>query len=332
MEMQVFISYAREDYSYAKRLFDSLRRRQGIVPWLDKKNILPGMDWESEVTQALQDSRFFIPLLSNNSVNKTGFVQKEIKEGLRRLALFPMGAIFVIPARLDESEPKDHELQRLNWVDLFPDWNAGIRQIVAAIVHERTNAIQRPVDSLLTISESIRQDSTSSWPRISRAEVLNHIKAKRSLAGTNLMGADFRNFDFSGCDLRGANLVDADLAGAILSGSRLAGANCERAKLISVKIDCADLWGVNLWHARLDGAIGWYKIASLEHTNFYETSGIVEKIRPLIHRFKTTSLPDYGSFFDYFRSKLGMTPKEIKTTFIWVNHEYFRSLLEQVEK
>lgn len=332
METQVFISYAHEDYLFAKELFNDLKERRGIIPWLDKENLLPGMDWEHEVMQALKESRFFIPLISNNSVNKTGFVQREIKESLKRLASFPAGAIFIIPARLDESEPKDQELLKLHWMDMFPDWHAGVRQIVATIDHERSKTIQRPIESLLAISASIGRETPPLWNRMSRTMVMDQIKSRKSLSGANLMEANLCNVDFSDCDLRGANLVAADLTGAILSRSQLAGANCERSQLIAAKIDHANLWGVNLWHAQVLGIEGWNEIDSLEQANFYKVSGVSEDLQSMIRRFKINYLPDYGSFFDYFRSDMGMSPKEIKSTFIWVNHEYFRSLLESVEE
>jgi hypothetical protein len=329
MEMRVFISYAREDYQHAKRLFDSLMKQSGIIPWLDKENILPGMDWEHEVMQAIQDSRFFIPLLSEKSVSKTGVVQREMKEGLKRLSLFPPSSIFLIPARLDNSKPSIQELKRLNWVDMFPDWDSGVRKIIAAINHEIIATTQRPIDSLRAISAFIGREKPPSWNRMSRTMVIDYLRDKKNLRGINLMEENLGGLDFSNCDLRGANLVATDLSGSNLSGTLMSGANCERAVLIETNIKNSDMWGVNFWRATLFNSKGWNEIKSLEHANFYETSGITEKAS-IIKKFKTTKLWDYGSFFDYFRTDLGMTTIEIERTFLWVNHEYFRSVLEHV--
>ena len=41
----VFISYAREDFPAAKRIYDELRRA-GVEPWLDKESLLPGQKWK----------------------------------------------------------------------------------------------------------------------------------------------------------------------------------------------------------------------------------------------------------------------------------------------
>jgi hypothetical protein len=76
--MKVFISYAREDYTSAKKLFDYLKRIDGIEPWLDKESLLPGMDWKYGIMVALRESRFVILLLSPCLIHKSGYVQHEM--------------------------------------------------------------------------------------------------------------------------------------------------------------------------------------------------------------------------------------------------------------
>ncbi len=39
----VFISYAREDFTHAERLYNELKKA-GFEPWLDKHNLIPGQD------------------------------------------------------------------------------------------------------------------------------------------------------------------------------------------------------------------------------------------------------------------------------------------------
>jgi|CXWL01.1.fsa_nt_gi hypothetical protein len=134
--MQIFISYAKEDTSEAKKLFQSLRKFREISPWLDSENLLPGMDWEEEISNAIEKSRFVILVLSSNSVTKTGFLQKEVKKAIDRLLYFPPGKIFIIPIRIDICEPKYAELRKIHYVDMFPDWDIGIKKIVASILSE----------------------------------------------------------------------------------------------------------------------------------------------------------------------------------------------------
>lgn len=131
-EKQVFISYAREDASYAKKLYDDLVAC-GLTPWLDTVSLLLGLDWKTEVRKAIRESRFFIALLSSHSVTKTGYVQKELVEALEMLDEFPSGTIFLVPARLDNSIPSHEKLKGLQWVDMFPSWSQGFDTIKRAL-------------------------------------------------------------------------------------------------------------------------------------------------------------------------------------------------------
>ena len=65
----VFISYAREDLKHAERLYNELKKAE-FKPWLDKHNLVAGQDWKEEIMDAIENSRFFIPLFSSNSVQK----------------------------------------------------------------------------------------------------------------------------------------------------------------------------------------------------------------------------------------------------------------------
>ncbi|MCP4107087.1 MAG: toll/interleukin-1 receptor domain-containing protein [Desulfobacteraceae bacterium] len=130
--IKIFISYANEDYEIAKRLYDDLKA-SGIMPWLDKENILPGQNWKDEINKAIKNSSHFLMLLSSNSVSKRGYVQKEKMIALELLDEIPIGNIYVIPVRLDGSKPVDEKLQNLQWVDLFPSYNTGLKQIIRAL-------------------------------------------------------------------------------------------------------------------------------------------------------------------------------------------------------
>lgn len=125
----VFISYAREDAAKAERLYMDLRKAD-INAWLDTKSLLPGQNWEKEISKAIKNSAYFLALISERSVNKRGVVQKELKKALNVLQEVPSHQIFLIPVRLDTTTPEDEELQNLNWVDLYPSYQKGINRIL----------------------------------------------------------------------------------------------------------------------------------------------------------------------------------------------------------
>ncbi len=91
-----------------------------LRPWLDEENLLPGQDWHEEVRKAIEDSLVILVCLSNKSVSKTGYVQKEIKYALDVADEYPMGEIFLIPVRL-ETCMIPRQLDMYQWVDLFDE-------------------------------------------------------------------------------------------------------------------------------------------------------------------------------------------------------------------
>lgn len=127
-----FISYAREDRDAALRLHADLTRL-GATPWIDVRNLQPGQDWELAIKRALRDCTHVIALISGSSVTKRGFVQKELRQAIEILEEFPPETVFLIPARLDDSHPAHEKLNRLHWVDLFPDFADGVRQIAKGL-------------------------------------------------------------------------------------------------------------------------------------------------------------------------------------------------------
>lgn len=130
--VQVFISYAHEDVDNARRLYRDLRNA-GLNPWLDEESLSPGQRWEPEIKEAIKNSRYFIPLLSRNSVMKRGFVQREIKDALDIVDEVRKSDIFIVPVRLDKIEITDRKLRHIHFVDLFPDWNHGVDNILRTI-------------------------------------------------------------------------------------------------------------------------------------------------------------------------------------------------------
>jgi hypothetical protein len=68
-------------------------------------------------------------LVSHASVQKTGFVQKEMRQALELLEYRPPGDVFVIPVRLDHAEPRHERLRQLHWIDLFRNYAVGMRSL-----------------------------------------------------------------------------------------------------------------------------------------------------------------------------------------------------------
>ena len=50
-----------------------------IDPWLDEEKLYPGQDWDLEIEKAVEAADAVIVFLSNNSVTKEGYVQRELR-------------------------------------------------------------------------------------------------------------------------------------------------------------------------------------------------------------------------------------------------------------
>jgi hypothetical protein len=122
-EMQVFLCYASEDRDKAVNLYNLLSKH-GIKTWIDKKDILPGQDWEVEIQKTIRNSHAVVVCLSSKSTTKEGFVQKEIRTAMDIANEKPEGTIFIIPARFEDCKvPKS--LNKFQWVDLYLDDGVG---------------------------------------------------------------------------------------------------------------------------------------------------------------------------------------------------------------
>lgn len=134
-ELRVFLCHSSGDQHIAHDLYCRLSA-DGIDPWLDVENLLPGQDWELEISRSVKKSDVIIVCLSDGSINKRGFVQKEIRYALDVADEQPEGTIFLIPLKLEECEVPDR-LRGKQWVDYFqPDGYARLLKALAARARE----------------------------------------------------------------------------------------------------------------------------------------------------------------------------------------------------
>ncbi len=115
--LKIFLCHSSGDKPEVKKLYDLLAQC-GADPWLDVEKLLPGQDWNLEINKALDDSDVIMLCLSKASVDKEGYVQKEIRIALDRALEMPEGRIFLIPARLEECE-LPYKIRSYQWVDLY---------------------------------------------------------------------------------------------------------------------------------------------------------------------------------------------------------------------
>lgn len=114
--LKVFLCHADVDSKTVRALYDRLTK-DGVDAWLDKENILPGQAWDYEIRKAVREADAILVCLSKQ-FNQAGYRQKEVRLALDTAMEKPEGAIFIIPARLEECETLE-SLRLWNWVNLF---------------------------------------------------------------------------------------------------------------------------------------------------------------------------------------------------------------------
>lgn len=115
--LRVFLCHSSADKPAVHELYKRLKA-DGFAPWLDEEDLLPGQNWQREIPKAVRESDVVIVCLSCGSVNKNGYIQKEIKFALDVADEKPEDAIFIIPLKLEECEVPDR-LSQWQWVNRF---------------------------------------------------------------------------------------------------------------------------------------------------------------------------------------------------------------------
>jgi DNA-binding NarL/FixJ family response regulator len=128
-ESQIFLSYARSDNEEVRPIYQRLLD-EGFKPWRDLEDILPGEKWQQSINEAIKRSDIFLACLTRNSVDRRGFIQKEIRMALDICDGMLDNDIYFIPVMLEEC-PIPERLRVFQAVRLFePD---GWQQFTKAI-------------------------------------------------------------------------------------------------------------------------------------------------------------------------------------------------------
>ncbi|GBL13735.1 serine/threonine-protein kinase pkn1 [Microcystis aeruginosa NIES-1211] len=156
-DIQIFLAHASEDKPAVLALHERLKQA-GYKPWLDKKDLIPGQNWRSVIPKAIADSQLFIACLSQRSIAKQGFVQREFKMALNQYADRPPNSIYLIPLRLDECDIPDLRqeeyglnLRDLHWLDYWEE--DGFEQLERAITHQFNPEPEEPKKPVIVPEE-----------------------------------------------------------------------------------------------------------------------------------------------------------------------------------
>ncbi|MBF0449336.1 MAG: toll/interleukin-1 receptor domain-containing protein [Candidatus Magnetomorum sp.] len=149
----IFLCHAKEDVQNVKSLYSRLKQ-EGMSPWLDEMDILPGQNWDLEIQRAIKATDFALICLSRTSVEKRGYLNKEIKWALDKQAEMPEGHIFLIPVKMESCELQ-HQLAGIHAVDLYAD--AGFDKLLRALKYQSGQKVVSTKTAYLPIDQLIQQ-------------------------------------------------------------------------------------------------------------------------------------------------------------------------------
>jgi hypothetical protein len=116
----VFLCHATEDETVVAEL-DARLASDGIATWFAPQKLKGGAAWESEIESAIENADFVVVCVSTHSVNKTGFVQREVKFAFEKQELHPDARRFVIPVLLEQCEVP-RRFRGIQWIEFWkPD-------------------------------------------------------------------------------------------------------------------------------------------------------------------------------------------------------------------
>jgi formylglycine-generating enzyme required for sulfatase activity len=181
--LKVFLCHASADKARVRALYRYLVE-QGVDPWFDEENLIGGQDWKVEIPKALDASDAIIICMSKNSINKAGYVQREIRFALDKALEVPEGGTFLIPVRFEECKVP-FSLSQFQWVDIFgPAGHARLMKALdfrASQLDRSSVVVPRTTDSIDLKNSVVEEVGQAAIEQAVRAKI-NSDRAKETLS------------------------------------------------------------------------------------------------------------------------------------------------------
>jgi hypothetical protein len=135
----VFISYVRENAAIIDRLREDLILHQ-IKIWVDRYAVDPGARWKLATRRAIQEADFFLACFSAHYYRRNDtWMNEELQVAIEKLRQRHVDRTWFIPVKLSPCELPELEidsratLRDLQYVELYPDWHAGVERLAAVL-------------------------------------------------------------------------------------------------------------------------------------------------------------------------------------------------------
>jgi hypothetical protein len=95
----VFLSHVSEDHERVERLAAALEAR-GVLTWIDRQKIKPGMRWENAIEAAIREGALFVACFSQAYAARTrSYMNEELMVAFEEEVAPPRGGDLVHPAQ-----------------------------------------------------------------------------------------------------------------------------------------------------------------------------------------------------------------------------------------
>lgn len=139
--LRVFLCHSSHDKPAVRELYQKLRAEPWIQPWLDEEELYPGQDWNMEIEKAVEAADAIIVCLTKNSINKEGYIQRELRIVLDFADYKPEGTLYIMPVRLEECEPP-RRLRAWQYADYFEGQRERALQRLLVSLKRRADSLE----------------------------------------------------------------------------------------------------------------------------------------------------------------------------------------------
>ena len=150
--LRVFLCHSSNDKPAVRELYQKLRAEAWIQPWLDEEELYPGQDWNMEIEKAVEAADAIIVCLTKNSINKEGYVQRELRIVLDFADYKPEGTIYILPVRLEECEPP-RRLRAWQYADYFEGQRDRALERLLVSLKKRADSLDLKIEEHVSIQE-----------------------------------------------------------------------------------------------------------------------------------------------------------------------------------
>lgn len=178
----IFISYAREDIHIARMIAQQLKLLK-IEFWMDEGEIKVGEKWEESISAAIRKSNGAIFVLSRFSIEKTGYIQKEL-ELLIHEANARADAQFLLPVRIVDNLYPQHPISQFHMIEFRPGDPDSLKSFVSEITTGTFNALEKSEKFFQKNSLANAGDKAAVKNSLSDAEFRKQYKVHGEASGT----------------------------------------------------------------------------------------------------------------------------------------------------